>query len=135
MEEYNEETSPNIQLLLNRVYPQTIDLSELLNILQWFDFPGLLCWDTWLLLLLVLLYYCTNIFDILTKHALIQLKFISLVRHSVLIKILEFEDKSVFFIEDMNLFDILIDYSETTCALAQKCKYWFMWYFQQTFIS
>jgi len=55
-------------------------------------------------------YYCTNIYDILTKHALIRFKFISLVRYSVLIKILEFEDKSMLLIEDTNLFDIPIDY-------------------------
>ncbi len=72
-------------------YAQTIDFNELLNTLQRFGFPGLLGRDTRLLLLVVLLCYCTNIFDILTKHALIRLKFISPVRHLVLIKISGFE--------------------------------------------
>ncbi len=74
LEVTDEGRSPIVPSLLNRVYVQTIDFSELLNTLQRFDFSGLLSRDIQLLLLLVLLYYGTNIYDILTKHALIQFK-------------------------------------------------------------
>ncbi len=47
---------------------------------------------------------------IFTKHDLIWPKFIALIGHLVLIKIPEFEDKSMFSIENMNLFHITIDY-------------------------
>ena len=87
-----------------------IDLSELLNTLQGFDCLDLVSRDIQLLLLQVLLYSCTNIYNILTRNTLIWFKFISIVWYSVLIKILEFEDKSMLLIEDTNLYDILIDY-------------------------
>ena len=84
-------TFPTVKSLFDQVYSQTIDHNELFNTLQVFGFPGLLSRDIRLLLLLVSLYYCTHIFDNLAKHATVRLKFISMVRHSVLIKISEFE--------------------------------------------
>jgi len=39
----HEGTSPTVQSLLDRVYAETIDLSELLNTLQGFVFPALYC--------------------------------------------------------------------------------------------
>ncbi len=82
-----------------------IDINQLLNTLKQFDFPGLLSKNIQLLPTLVLLYYCTNIFDILTKHVLIRPKFISLAEHLLLVNISQYDDGLLFSVEYMNLFE------------------------------
>jgi hypothetical protein len=39
----DEGTSPTVRSLLDRVYAQTIELSELLNTIEWLGFPAICC--------------------------------------------------------------------------------------------
>jgi hypothetical protein len=61
----NEETSPGVKSLLDRVYAQKIDRNELLNTLELFGFPGFMSQDIRLLLLMLLLGY----YRVPTRHA------------------------------------------------------------------